>query len=66
MFFLKRAPKQKGGCLDTLNTPWIRHCWPAKSLSYRVLVDIVSATEPFSRDIMNEHNSVISTRSYYP
>jgi len=23
MFFSKRAPKQKGGCLDT---PWIRHC----------------------------------------
>jgi len=21
MFFSKRAPKQKGGCLDTLNTP---------------------------------------------
>ena len=20
------APKQKGGCLDTLDTPWIRHC----------------------------------------
>ena len=26
MFFSKRAPKQKGGCLDTLDTPWIRHC----------------------------------------
>ena len=26
--FPKRAPKQKGGCLDTLDTPgsWIRHC----------------------------------------
>ena len=20
------APKQKGGCLDTLAPPWIRHC----------------------------------------
>jgi len=25
MFFSKRAPKQKGGNLDTLDTPWIRH-----------------------------------------
>ena len=26
MFFSKKAPKRKGGCLDTLDTPWIRHC----------------------------------------
>ena len=26
MFFSKKAPKQKGGCLDTLDTSWIRHC----------------------------------------
>jgi len=25
MFFSKKAPKQKGGCLHTLDTPWIRH-----------------------------------------
>jgi len=25
MFFSKKASKQKGGCLDTLDTPWIRH-----------------------------------------
>jgi len=26
--FLKKAhPNQKGGCLDILDTPWIRH-WP--------------------------------------
>ena len=33
MFFSKRAPKQKGGCLDTLDTtpPWIRH-WSATAL----------------------------------
>jgi len=26
MFFSKRATKQKGGCLDTLDTLWIRQC----------------------------------------
>ena len=26
VLFKRRAPKQKGGCLDTLDTPWIRHC----------------------------------------
>ena len=24
MFFSKKGPKEKGGCLDTLDTPWIR------------------------------------------
>jgi len=24
VFFQKRAPKQKGGCLDTMDTPWTR------------------------------------------
>jgi len=32
MFFTKRAPKQKGGCLDTLDTPWICH-WTSQSAS---------------------------------
>jgi len=26
MFFQKGHPNQKGGCPDTLDTPWIRHC----------------------------------------
>jgi len=26
IFFQKGHPNQKGGCPDTLDTPWIRHC----------------------------------------
>jgi len=26
VLFKKKAPKQKGGCVDTLDTRWIRHC----------------------------------------
>ena len=34
MFFSKRAPKQKGGCLDT---PWIRHCVTSADVCLQML-----------------------------
>ena len=38
MFSSKRAPKQKGGCLDTLDTPWIHHWLSGLSIYLRFYI----------------------------
>ena len=48
MFFSKKAPKQKGGCLDTLDSPppWICHWWDGQVVSVRLSVPSCESYEP--------------------
>ena len=61
------APKQKGGCLDTLHTPWIRHCkWSNKfdirphrrSGSFNRIRQVASMCCPFLIMVSCAHTSL--------
>ena len=67
MFFSKRAPKQKGGCLDTLDTPWIRH-WNVDRFSkfFHWQIHIcVSVTETFTSPLLSCYITLWNLRQIF-